>query len=144
MSETCVELKGLTKRFGRFTAVDNLSVSLQRGRVYGFVGPNGAGKSTTMGMIMGTLVPTSGGGTVLGYPIGSREALQNLGYSPEFTSFYGDMSCLEYLWYMGCLSGIDSQDAMERAVELIEKFNLAHKIIKIFQAVHNSIKFFVN
>ncbi len=124
MSEYCVELNNLTKKFGNFTAVDDFSLKLQPGKVYGFIGPNGAGKTTTMSMIMGTLIPTSGTGNVMGNPLGSKKAQQLLGYSPEFTSFYSDMSCMEYLWYMGTLGGLSSQAAFRRAGELIEKFGL--------------------
>ena len=124
MTEYCIELKHLTKKFGNFTAVDDLSVRLEPGKIYGMVGPNGAGKSTTMGMIMGSLFPTSGYGTVYGKPLASTGALRLLGYSPEFTSFYSDMSCAEYLHYMGCLAGMSSRESMARTVELIRQFNL--------------------
>ena len=128
MSENCIVLKNLTKKFGSFTAVDNISVELEPGKVYGIVGPNGAGKSTTMAMIMGSLFPTSGSGTVFGHPLASVEALKILGYSPEFTSFYSDMKCSEYLWYMGCLAGLSEKDAAKRTNELLEQFELTeHK-----------------
>lgn len=124
MSELAINLEHLTKRFGKFTAVDDFSLQLEPGKVYGIVGPNGAGKSTTMAMIMGSVIPTTGSGKVMGHPVGSKEALQNLGYSPEFTSFYSDMSCAEYLWYMGTLAGLSNEEAADRALELIKKFEL--------------------
>ena len=124
MTEYCVELNNITKKFGNFTAVDNVSLKLEPGRIYGFVGPNGAGKSTTMAMIMGSLFPTSGSGKVYGHPLASTEALRELGYSPEFTSFYRDMSCAEYLHYMGTLSGMSDKEATERTRELLDKFDL--------------------
>jgi len=130
MIEYCIELNHITKKFNRFTAVDDVNLKLLPGKIYGFVGPNGAGKSTTMSMIMGTLVPTSGDGCVMGHPLGSKESLKILGYSPEFTSFYLDMSCLEYLWYMGTLSGLSKKDAMNRAIELIKQFNLEESASK--------------
>ena len=124
MDNYCIELNHVTKRFGNFTAVNDISLQLTPGKVYGIVGPNGAGKSTTMSLIMGTLMPTSGNGTVMGYPIGSTEALAHLGYSPEFTSFYNDMSCVEYLWYMATLAGLSDVEAAKRANELIDRFEL--------------------
>jgi len=124
MSEYAINLEHLTKKFGRFTAVDDFSLQLETGKVYGIVGPNGAGKSTTMAMIMGSVIPTKGTGTVMGHPLGSKEALKNLGYSPEFTSFYSDMSCAEYLWYMGTLAGLSNDEAVNRAFELIKEFEL--------------------
>ncbi|MBQ2042595.1 MAG: ABC transporter ATP-binding protein [Firmicutes bacterium] len=132
MSEYCIELNNITKRFGKFTAVDDISLKLESGRIYGMVGPNGAGKSTTMALIMGSLFPTSGNGSVFGHPLASPEALKLLGYSPEFTSFYSDMKCYEYLWYMGCLSGLSSKDAARRTEELLEQFELKeHKDRKV-------------
>ena len=132
MSEYCIELSNITKRFGKFTAVDDISLKLESGRIYGMVGPNGAGKSTTMALIMGSLFPSSGNGSVFGHPLASPEALKLLGYSPEFTSFYSDMKCYEYLWYMGCLSGLSSKDAARRTEELLEQFELKeHKDRKV-------------
>ena len=125
MSNYCIELNHLVKKFGKFTAVDDISLKLEPGKIYGIVGPNGAGKSTLMAMIMGTLFPTSGDGKVYGHPLATPEALQVLGYSPEFTSFYQDMSCAEYLWYMGTLGGMSSDDSMARTHELLKKFDLA-------------------
>jgi len=132
MSQYCITLENVTKKFGKYTAVDNISIALEPGKVYGIVGPNGAGKSTTMAMIMGSLIPTSGKGTVMGHPLASKEALACLGYSPEFTSFYSDMSALEYLWYMATISGIDKDEALKRAHDLIVEFQLEdHQFNKV-------------
>ena len=124
MSEYCIELNNVTKTFGKFTAVDNVNIKLEPGKVYGFVGPNGAGKSTTMVIIMGTLFPTKGNGKVFGHPLASPEALKVLGYSPEFTSFYSDMNCIEYLYYMATLAGLSSDEAIKRTNELLDQFDL--------------------
>jgi len=132
MSEYCIELEHLTKKFGSFTAVNDINIKLEPGKVYGIVGPNGAGKSTTMAMIMGSLFPSAGSGRIFGHPLASTEALKLLGYSPEFTSFYTDMKCYEYLWYMGCLAGLSSKDSAKRTNELLEKFELtAHRDRKV-------------
>jgi ABC-type multidrug transport system ATPase subunit len=132
MSNYCVTLDHITKKFGRFTAVDDLSLKLVPGKFYGLIGPNGAGKSTTMAMIIGALQPTSGTGSVQDHPLASEPALRQLGYSPEFPSFYTDMSCLEYLWYMGQLAGLSSDEAFNRAAELITQFHLdEHKNDKV-------------
>lgn len=130
MSEYCIELDHITKKFGNFTAVNDISLKLVPGKVYGIVGPNGAGKSTTMATIMGSIMPTSGTGLVMGNALGSKQALQKLGYSPEFTSFYLDMSCIEYLWYMGTLAGLSSEEASQKAIELIKKFELQDHAFK--------------
>ncbi len=130
MREYCIELDHITKKFGNFTAVNDISLKLVPGKVYGIVGPNGAGKSTTMATIMGSIMPTSGTGLVMGNALGSKQALQKLGYSPEFTSFYLDMSCIEYLWYMGTLAGLSSEEASQKAIELIKKFELQDHAFK--------------
>ena len=124
MSEYCIELKNVTKKFGKFTAVDDVSIRLEPGKVYGFVGPNGAGKSTTMAIIMGALFPTKGTGRVFDHPLATPGALKELGYSPEFTSFYSDMSCVEYLYYMATLAGLSSDEAIKRTNELLDQFDL--------------------
>ncbi len=124
MSEYCIELNNITKKFGKFTAVNKVNIKLEPGKVYGFVGPNGAGKSTTMAIIMGTLFPTSGSGKIFNHPLATPEALKVLGYSPEFTSFYSDMNCIEYLYYMATLTGMNSDEAIKRTHELLEQFEL--------------------
>ncbi|MBE6104407.1 MAG: ABC transporter ATP-binding protein, partial [Erysipelotrichaceae bacterium] len=124
MSKYCIELKNVTKKFGKFTAVDDVSIRLEPGKVYGFVGPNGAGKSTTMAIIMGALFPTKGTGRVFDHPLATPGALKELGYSPEFTSFYSDMSCVEYLYYMATLAGLSSDEAIKRTNELLDQFDL--------------------
>jgi ABC-2 type transport system ATP-binding protein len=124
MTETCIEANHLTKRFGKFTAVDDISFALEPGRIYGIVGPNGAGKSTTLGMIVGSLFPSAGSGSVYGHPLASTEAIRQIGYSPEFTSFYSDMSVTEYLCYMGMVAGLSEKDAMLRTNELLNQFEL--------------------
>ena len=124
MSEYCIELNNITKKFGKFTAVQDVNIRLEPGKVYGFVGPNGAGKSTTMAIITGALFPTSGSGKVFNHPLATPGALQELGYSPEFTSFYADMSCVEYLYYMATLAGLSSDEAIKRTNELLDQFDL--------------------
>ncbi len=130
MSEYCIELNHVTKRFGKFTAVNDMTLHLEPGKVYGIVGPNGAGKSTTMAMIMGSIFPTEGDGLIMGNKLSSKESLKLLGYSPEFTSFYTDMSCVEYLWYMGTLGGLSDEEASEKAISLIKKFQLEEHAYK--------------
>lgn len=125
-----IEISHLNKKFGDFTAIDDLSFSLESGKIYGIIGPNGAGKSTTMSLLMGLIYPTGGIGAVKGFPLGSQEAKQIMGYSPEFPSFYSDMNCLEYLVYMGTLSGLTYDQAIERTKELIKEFDLEAHLFK--------------
>ena len=113
-----------------YKAIDDLSFSLEGGKIYGMIGPNGAGKSTTMSLLMGLIFPTKGSGLIKGYPLGSNEAKAIMGYSPEFPNFYSDMSCLEYLVYMGMLSDLSYDEALKRTKELLEEFDLVEHQLK--------------
>lgn len=137
MSELMIETKGLTKRFGSFTAVDNINLKVKKGTIHGFVGPNGAGKTTAMKMLIGGINPTSGRGFIGGNKIGSLGAKKLIGYSPEHPSFYDDMTALEYLVYVGMISGMPKKDAESKSLELLKLFELesfAHKKTKGFSA----------
>jgi len=114
-----IETQGLTKRFGDFTAVDNIDVRVKEGTINGFIGPNGAGKTTTMKMLTGTLNPSKGSGIIKGHPIGSMGAKKLLGFSPEHPKFYMDMKAHRYLIYMGMVCGMSRQSADQRASELL-------------------------
>lgn len=127
-----IKIEHMNKYFGSFKAIDDLSFELEGGKIYGIIGPNGAGKSTTMSLLMGLIFPSSGNGTIKGHPLGSNEAKKMMGYSPEFPNFYSDMSCLEYLVYMGQLSNLEYDTAINRSLELLEEFGLMdHKFKKV-------------
>ena len=116
-------LDGVTKRFGHVLAVDDLSLRIPEGCVYGFLGPNGAGKTTTIRMIMSVFYPDSGTINVLGHP--NAEAVKDrLGYLPEERGLYKKMRVGEILTYYGRLKGMESSSAKSRAHELLEKFGL--------------------
>ena len=93
-----IEIKNITKRFGDFVAVNNLSFNIEPGQVVGFLGPNGAGKSTTMKMITGFLEATSGSISVMGFDINDQplEVKKLLGYLPEGAPAYGDMTPAQF------------------------------------------------
>src|SRR5262249_16560735 len=98
-AEALVETRDLTKRYGRFTAVDAVSLLIRRGEIYGFLGPNGAGKTTTILMLVGTIRPTSGSIELLGQPFNqdARSLRRHLGVISENQYLYDDMTALEYL-----------------------------------------------
>ena len=113
---------GLKKVCGAEPAVDGVTFSIQRGEIVGFLGPNGAGKTTTMRMLTGYLPPTAGAATVAGHDVvsGSLEVRKRVGYLPESTPLYPDMSVLEYLNFIGSLRGLSGQSlraGVERAIE---------------------------
>ena len=130
--EKLIRVEHINKYFGSFKAIDDISFELDGGKIYGIIGPNGAGKSTTMSILMGLVFPSSGSGTIKGYPLGSNDAKKLMGYSPEFPNFYSDMSCLEYLVYMAQLSGFNYDDALKKSLILLEEFGLSnHKFKKV-------------
>jgi len=124
-SDVMIETKGLTKKFGKLMAVNNLDVKVQKGIIHGFVGPNGAGKTTTIKLLVGAIRRTSGEGFIKGYPIGSVDARRAIGYSPERPSFYKDWNAFDYLVHMAALSGIKTDEAERRSQDLLEWLELS-------------------
>jgi len=96
-----IQTSNLTKVFGRITAVDNLNLSVERGKIFGFLGSNGAGKTTTIRMLCGILEPTSGTATVCGYDIVKEPELlkPNIGYVSQKFSLYEDLTVYENLYF---------------------------------------------
>jgi ABC-2 type transport system ATP-binding protein len=116
-------LDGVTKRFGKVTAVDRLSLAIPQGSIYGFLGQNGAGKTTTLRMVMSILYPDEGTIRVLGE--GNAEAVKDrLGYLPEEKGLYKKMTAAEILTYFGRLKGLGASAAKGRARELLRRFGL--------------------
>lgn len=135
-----IEINHLNKKFGDFKAIDDLSFTIESGKIYGIIGPNGAGKSTTMSLLMGLIFPSSGTGVVKGHALGSLESKKIMGYSPEFPSFYTDMSCLEYLVYMGTLSGLSYDEAIVKSRALIDEFDLEEHMFKLVHKFSTGMK----
>jgi len=121
-----VEIKNLRKQFGPFTAVDDISFTVEQGEVLGFLGPNGAGKSTTMKMITGFLTPTAGTVTVDQYDIIKQPLAvkQRLGYLPEGAPAYPDMTPNGFLEFIAKIRGLTGQKKRQRIDEVIEQVNL--------------------
>ena len=117
-----IELEHVSKYYGDFPAVTDISFRVERGEILGFLGPNGAGKSTTMKMITGFLPPTSGTATVAGYDIvtQSLEARKHIGYLPETVPLYTDMTVSEYLGFMGKIRGMSKRQVNARIGDVID------------------------
>jgi ABC-type multidrug transport system ATPase subunit len=115
-----IQINGLTRRFGSFTAVDNLSFNVAKGSIFGFLGPNGSGKSTCIRMLCGLLAPTSGTATVNGYDIvrESEQVKMSIGYMSQAFSLYRDLSVDENLTFFGRVYGLKG-DALKKAKEEI-------------------------
>jgi len=125
-----VTLEKLTKKFGGFTAVDEISLVVERGEIFGFLGANGAGKTTTIRMLCGLLLPTSGKGTVAGYDIyrDSEKIKKSIGYMSQKFSLYGDLTGRENLSFYGSVYGLDARQLKQRIGELAEGLELAEFI----------------
>ena len=117
-----VEARHLTKRFGSFTAVDDVSFSIGRGEIFGLLGPNGAGKSTTFKMMCGLLTPTEGGCAVSGldFRTAPGAARAKLGYMAQKFSLYGDLTVLQNLRFFSGIYGLRGGTAVERVVETFD------------------------
>ena len=121
-----IEAKGLTRRFGKFTAVDHVDLSIPKGRIYGFLGPNGAGKSTTIRMLCGLLEPSEGDVEVLGHkvPQEAESLRRKLGYMTQSFSLYGDLSTRENLEFMADVFTLPPQQRKTRIQEAAERYFL--------------------
>ena len=119
-----LEVKNLTKNFGKFVAVDNISFSLKEGEILGLLGPNGAGKTTTIQMLLGVLTPTSGSIQYFGKELASNreEILEQLNFSSTYTNFPWELSVKEVLHYTSFLYAIN--DRNNKVQEIIDKFRL--------------------
>jgi ABC-2 type transport system ATP-binding protein len=125
--DSVVTVEGLTKKFGRFTAVDNLSFSIRRGEVFGFLGPNGAGKSTTIRMLCGLLAPTAGKAAVAGFDIGREpeDVRASIGYMSQKFSLYKDLTVGENIRFFGGVYGLEGDKLRARMADVIAMGGLA-------------------
>jgi gliding motility-associated transport system ATP-binding protein len=121
-----IETLQLTRRYGRFTAVDALSIRAEPGQVLGLLGPNGAGKTTAMRMIAGFLAPTSGTARVCGHDVlaAPQEARRALGYLPEGAPSYGELTVREFLVFIARMRGLTRSTGRQRFEEVIARLQL--------------------
>ena len=125
-SEIAIEVINLTKRFGKFTAVDSINFQVGRGEIFGFLGPNGAGKSTTIRMLCGILKPTEGTGTVAGYDITKQgEAIKKrIGYMSQRFSLYEDLTVAENIEFYGGIYGLKKGELKTQKASVLEMSGL--------------------
>jgi ABC-2 type transport system ATP-binding protein len=116
-----IEIERLTKRFGTFTAVDDVSFTVTRGEVLGFLGPNGAGKSTTMKMLAGFVTPSAGTARICGHDVGtdSMAARRSLGFLPEGAPTYPEMTVVAFLQFVARIRGYHGRDINDRVENAI-------------------------
>ena len=118
-----LELTEVTKRYDGHTAVDRLSLAVDRGGVFGLLGPNGAGKTTTIRMVMGIIEPDEGSVRVFGEPFSERSK-ERIGYLPEERGLYRKMKTIDHLVFLGEIKGIDRKTAAERALRWLDRVEL--------------------
>ena len=123
MSDPCITVEGVMKRFGAYTAVDELSFDVPAGIICGFLGPNGAGKTTSVRMMLDIIRPDHGAITVLGKPSTDQQR-ERIGYLPEEKGLYKKMSAREVIAYLAGLKGVAYAEALRRADDLLERYGL--------------------
>ncbi len=143
-AETALRVEHLTKRYGEQVAVDDVSLAIPRGSIYGFLGPNGAGKTTTIRCIMGILLPDSGTITLGGEPLRGK-VRDRIGYLPEERGLYRKMKCLDQLAYFAELKGVPRREAKRRSGEWLERLGLGdyaqRKVDNLSKGMQQKIQF---
>lgn len=124
-SDEVIRTSNLSKRYGDFLAVDNISFSVKQGEIFGFLGPNGAGKTSTIRILVGLSNPTNGEAAILGFDAGSTEVKRRIGVVPESSNLYDELSAMGNLLFMANLYGVSNKK--EKAEELLKIFGLPKK-----------------
>jgi ABC-2 type transport system ATP-binding protein len=135
--EIVIRTNKLTKRFGDFVAVDEITFDVHKGEIFGFLGANGAGKTTAMRMLCGLSIPTSGEAMVAGYDVFKEpeEIKKNIGYMSQKFSLYEDLTVLENIEFYGGIYGLSNKEIKEKSSELIEKLGLKKEAKQLVRAL---------
>ena len=142
MNINAIEVKNLTKKFGDFVSVDNVSFNVKEGEIFGFLGANGAGKSTTLRMLCGILSPTSGDALVGGFSISNDPALvkKNIGYMSQRFSLYNDLTVEENINFFGGIYGLSGNKFLDRKRWVLDAANLLGREKTITSSLPGGIK----
>ena len=139
-----VELRGVTKRYDEFVAVDHLSFEIREGSVFGLLGPNGAGKTSTIRMMMGITLPDEGDVFFFGQHF-ERRHLERIGYMPEERGLYKKMKIIDHLVFLGQLKGLAEAEARRRSLDWAEKMGIAdwmkNKVEELSKGMQQKIQF---
>ncbi len=142
--ESILDLQNLCKRYGDHVAVDNLSLSVPRGSVFGLLGPNGAGKTTTIRMVMRIIASDSGTVLLDGQPV-DDDTRRIIGYLPEERGLYKKMKVIEHLVYLGTIRGLRPREARKRSLAWLDRFSLGewatHKVEDLSKGMQQKIQF---
>jgi ABC-2 type transport system ATP-binding protein len=128
VTERAIDARGLTRRFGTFTAVDAITFHVERGEVFGFLGANGAGKTTAMRMLIGLLQPTAGSATVAGFDVATQaeQVRRRIGYMSQKFSLYEDLTVRENITLYGGIYGVSARDITTRTGDILARIGLEH------------------
>ncbi len=142
--ENAIQLTNVSKAFGKFKAVDNLSLSVPRGSMFGLLGPNGAGKTTSIRMIMNITAPDSGDIRILGNPM--DRAMQNrIGYLPEERGLYRKMKVIDHLYFLAAIKEVGREEAKRRIADWLDKMELRpwlnKKVDELSKGMQQKIQF---
>ncbi len=144
MADAILRVENVVKRFAGHTAVNNLSLDVPRGGLFGLLGPNGAGKTTTIRMIMSIILPDEGRITLFGEPA-SRALSSRLGFLPEERGLYKKMEVLEHLIFLGEIKGLGRADARARARRWLDRLGLgawtSHKVEDLSKGMQQKVQF---
>jgi ABC-2 type transport system ATP-binding protein len=137
-----IKVEGISKRYARFTAVDNVSFEVAKGQIVGFLGPNGAGKTTTMRILTCFQPPSEGRASVAGFDVMDQpmEVKRRIGYLPETPPLYPDMEVGEYLEFAGKLKGLRGNDLAKRIEEVSGKINIGDVRTKLIAKLSKGYK----
>ena len=128
MTDYAIDARGLTRRFGSFTAVDRVTFHVERGEVFGFLGANGAGKTTAIRMLIGLLQPSAGSASVAGYDVGTQaeQVRRRIGYMSQKFSLYEDLTVRENITLYGGVYGVSGRDIVTRTGDILTRIGLEH------------------
>ena len=142
--ESAIQLTNVSKAFGKFKAVDNLSLSVPKGAMFGLLGPNGAGKTTSIRMIMNITAPDTGDIRILGNPM--DRAMQNrIGYLPEERGLYRKMKVIDHLYFLAAIKEVGREEARKRIADWLDKMELRpwlnKKVDELSKGMQQKIQF---
>lgn len=137
MAEQVIKVEKLTKRFGDFTAVDEISFEVYKGEIFGFLGANGAGKTTAMRMLCGLSIPTTGEASVVGFDVyeQTEDIKKNIGYMSQRFSLYEDLTVIENIKFYAGIYGLTNKQIKRKSEELIERLGLHSETKKLVGAL---------
>src|SRR5579871_3792167 len=139
-AEPLVDIRGVTKLFGKLRALDNFTMSIRPGETYGLIGPNGSGKTTLIRIIVGLTRPTSGEVQVLGQRMPNRQVARDIGYMTQNNALYQELTVRENLAFFGRIYGLRGQQLQQRIEAVLETVDLTERGKSIVETLSGGMK----